>query len=512
MDAAPAEPRIARLQSQLLWVFPVGVALTLLLRLVIIHPYTPLFYDEIVTYEIVTAGWGPLWTTLHEGYLDTLTAGYGLMYLWVQVFGPSTFGLRLMYTLCSLASVLLLWDSLQRAFGTGAASISVALLVLCGYSWLYYAGYARIYGLLFLLVVMGIRLLVATQTQPQPGPWLWITTWLVHAGLVLTHPFGGVYSATLLAAQVTLDLLWKRARPLRWTVIPLGWLAFLVIAPDLITHTVNSGGMWRSDGSLGALLLLYVRDHNILVLPYFALVGLGWLLLRPRTATDEAAASQQSLLLIAGWMSLAPVAVLLVSQTVIEVFVPRYLLPQLFASAIFGAAAVAPLLRMGLDQTLRAQVNRLALPHLAALIALIGVLASALMTPGPGPLALDPAHSDLPVVVESSQVFTELTFYHPEEGRYWFIAAPEVENRPPALLTAAVDSRNMEALARVNSAYHVTDHEAFTQSHERFLLMDADFFGYSEAFLESNPAYRISPLGWPLPYLQLMLVERIESP
>lgn len=248
--------RLERLEPLLLPAVALVVALGVALRL---WSTSPLWLDEAQTVQFARL---PL-TDLHEA-LKTDGAPplfYALLHGWLSVLG--SFGLddpwatRSLSMVFSLAALPLAYLAGRRLGGTRRHG-EVALVVFAVNPWsVRYAGEARMYSLVVLLVLLGA--LAMDWLRQRPGPLPTIALGTVTAALLYTHYWAMFLLVTVGAAVLVRawrDPEGRRTARLALTGMAGGGLLFVPWVPTLLYQSEHTGAPWAARPDLGSLAAL----------------------------------------------------------------------------------------------------------------------------------------------------------------------------------------------------------------------------------------------------------------
>ncbi len=252
-----ARGRLERLEPWVLPAIALVVALGVALRL---WSTSPLWLDEAQTVQFArlpladlnealkTDGAPPLYYALLHGWLEMLDA-LGI--------GDSAWSARSLSMLFSLAALPLAYLA-GRRLGGSARHGQITLVLFAANPWsVRYAGEARMYSLVVLLVLLGV--LALDWMRRRPGPLPAIALSVVTALLLYTH-----YWAMFLLVAVGSVLLVhavrspERRRTARLALIGMavGGLLFLPWVPTLLYQSDHTGAPWASRPDLGSIAAL----------------------------------------------------------------------------------------------------------------------------------------------------------------------------------------------------------------------------------------------------------------
>ena len=214
---------------------PASLAAFVVARCAILSGKRLLNTDEFLTWYPASAPLrSMLWSTAH-----TINASpplyIGVAWCWAALFGHSALSLRLLSALAAAGAIFAVFAALRSAYGALAAGAASALLLLDP-ELLFQTGDARFYALLLAEAALGILLYQLLMETPRPSLRLLAANAAVHAGLLMTHYFGLVYSGVILGG-ILLTCLLRRRNPLPCALSVLaGWLIFLPWIPVFRSH------------------------------------------------------------------------------------------------------------------------------------------------------------------------------------------------------------------------------------------------------------------------------------
>jgi hypothetical protein len=492
----------------------------LLVSCAVLSPKRWMWMDELLSHQLAAdPSWWHMIVALGDQVDTSPPLYFSLAWLWSAVFGASPLSLRLFSALGFAVAVLLGWRLVRRRFGFWSASLCLPWVFL-GSDVLYEQNVqARFYGLFLALAVWAVERCDALIREQRPDKRLLLTNAAAHAGLILVHPFGLVYSGALLAGVLLWDLLQRRWR-VRLRVygsFVLGWAPFFMwLGPFLRQLEVGEPCFWLPVPEWGWMHggMTLGLELGWPLLAVAAAVVLAWLDRRIENAPPDGlavAAGRLHLLLLGIVLAFGvPLVAWLWSQIGRPVFLDRYMLPGLLGWVLIlalPAGRVDAVWPQGAGAPAAGRWWRRG--RQAVVLALVG-LALAIPVwrawhedpkpvPGRGELVGLP---DLPVAVESPHEYLPRRFYHPE-APYVFILDWEAAMQPGGLANSTVDYKVMAAIKRHYPEHAIVSGERFLAEHDRFLLLDEDERLWSEHRLERNPAYRLRRLRG-----RLHLVER----
>ena len=119
---------------------------------------------------------------------------YLVAYGWGCIFGVSLTSLRFFSSLMICAGVVLLWTTLRKIYSLAAVSLGVTATTVTSALLLTQNAEARYYGFYFACAALVFALHFRLSQSAQPGWKLVVGAVGAHVALVLSHPFGLLYS------------------------------------------------------------------------------------------------------------------------------------------------------------------------------------------------------------------------------------------------------------------------------------------------------------------------------
>jgi mannosyltransferase len=302
-----------------------------------------LWFDETVSVAFAHLPWTTLATVLWHGEAN-MALYYGLLHLWVGVFGDSEFGIRMLSALMAVGAVAALYVLGARMFDRRVGLICALLIAVNAYH-IAYGQEARSYSLLVLLVTLSSLAFLRTLERPSRTNILLYTVTSVLS--VYTHFF----AALVLAAQwLSLALLKPRPR-VRKAIFGAAAVIGLLLVPLVIVAMAHPNEAdWQPRPTPRAVLDLFYaltgsspgRYATLLLRAYFVacvgalIVGIK----RFSVAPFSFSAWRYGFLLV--WL-VAPVALALGISIIKPIFISYYLiilLPPLVLLAGVGISKI----------------------------------------------------------------------------------------------------------------------------------------------------------------------------
>jgi hypothetical protein len=210
----------------------------------------PLWLDEAQSVAIAKHSLGGLPAALkHDGAPPLY---YGLLHLWMRVFGDSTFSVRALSGIPAVLSLPVVVRLGRRAGGDAVGIASIVLLAISPFA-IRYAVEARMYSLLLLLSLAGAHAVLSVHRHRTTLATVGLAT--ATAAALYTH-----YYAVFLVGVVGAGELWlavRRRDPAAWRALvglAAGCLAFAPWLPILLYQSRHTGAPWAAAPNGSAVL------------------------------------------------------------------------------------------------------------------------------------------------------------------------------------------------------------------------------------------------------------------
>lgn len=255
--ASAARARLERLEPLTLPAIAVVVAMGVALRF---WSTSPLWLDEAQTVQFAQLPLGDLHQALKTDGAPPLY--YALLHGWLSLLdtvgvGDSPWTARSLSMLFSLAALPLAYLAGCRLGGTRRHG-QIALVLFAANPWsVRYAGEARMYSLVVLLVLLGVLALDWLRQRPGPAPAAALG--VITAGLLYTHYWAMFLLVTV--GGVLLFRAWRSPgsrRSARLALVGMagGGLTFLPWVPTVLYQTERTGAPWAARPDLGSIAAL----------------------------------------------------------------------------------------------------------------------------------------------------------------------------------------------------------------------------------------------------------------
>jgi mannosyltransferase len=222
------------------WVRP-GVAVVLVATIALrFLTRSPLWLDEAQTVNIAQRSIPHIFTALREDGSPPLF--YVLLHGWMAVFGKSSFAIRSLSGLFSVAALPVIGVVARRFRVLGGSPWpAVLLLATCPFA-VRYASEARMYSLVLLLVLLA--LLAYERVWRVGGVWSTALAALVTGALLLTQYWALFLLVT--AGLAALFAMWRGVRKAWILLVPMaiGCLFFVPWLPSFLYQNSHTGAPW----------------------------------------------------------------------------------------------------------------------------------------------------------------------------------------------------------------------------------------------------------------------------
>ena len=490
------------------WILPLLTVLVLLAACVLGAAKKEIWIDEVFTLQVITDRSLP---HMMHGLANAVDGGMPLYYLlahgWGVVFGTGLLTLRLLSSIFVCAGVLLLWSSLRRAYSALAVSLAMVATTVTSATLLHQNVEARYYGFYFACAALVFAVHFRLTAQPLTRRLL-IAAVLAHGALVMSHPFGVLYSGTAIAGLALTDY---RSTRLRWSLyaaLAASWLLLLLwIGPILKIHDLAQPRNWTPVPTVTEVLALFAFASPCLA--FGLLMGTGLTVLAPK-ANEESGVSNNSapLLYHAFAFLLPPIPVALISWGHSSLFVDRYFLPSLIGVAtLVGYLLDSQLRAVRLNFTVRSAWCVLLVVILAWPLVSIEKIRDNRFE------AIDRSITfDLPVIVPDANVFLPLTYLSTKPDRPYYYPldwdAALHSTRPGATLEYKL-MRNARTAGY--SSDRIIESPQALCLFESFLVLENPTNAWFQARVFSNPDFQVEHVGDFSPDRQLWLVKRLPN-
>ena len=208
-------------------------------------PRGPLWLDEALSVNIARVPFGELQAYLKQDGHPPLY--YALLHVWTGTMGTSTFAVRALSIIISLAGFPLTWLVARRAGGTRAALWAVAVWAILPYG-VRYSTETRMYVLVMVLVLAGWWFLGRLWSEPR---WPDAAALAVIASVLLWTHYWAMWLLAAVGAATVLRRWLNRALPnanrellLTGGALGLAGLSFLPWVPTLLFQAERTGTPW----------------------------------------------------------------------------------------------------------------------------------------------------------------------------------------------------------------------------------------------------------------------------
>jgi hypothetical protein len=441
-------------------------------------------FDEFLT-ELVCGERGPV--AVVDSCREQINAFPPLYFVviwgWAKAFGTSEWALRSFSALCGAGCVAAAWACLRRYFPGWPALLGAITVYGAAGLFRQHCWEARPYTLLCLQVNLACWLACRSVEAGRVGWVERVATALLFAALVMTHYFGVVYAALVVAAAVGADALAGRFRPGRYLPAVAGGGVFLFWMPVLLGSHSRMGGANLyiarpvfSDlvqfynlgaAALGGLVLAVIGAavaHNALVESQSPSAG----------NRAPPVKHMRPMVLAAAGLLLLPAALWVYSQGRQSLFLTRYMTPSILGAAAAAGYAAAALLRPAAAPAWRRRAAEFILAAVVSGAAALPVVTERArpdaMHVGSPDLGLEA--DDLPVVIENAGQFLHSRHYARDGRLYLFPLSESAAFDPRASRFARNHYQMLRALGNRNLPSNVLEGEEILRKYPAFYLVD----------------------------------------
>ncbi len=465
-----------------------------------------IWLDEAFTLQLLT---DHSLTHMMHGLANAADGGMPLYYLlafaWGKLCGTTLLSLRLLSSLFVCAGVVLLWNTLRKVFSFAAVALSIATTTITSALLLHQNVEARYYGFFFACAALVFLMQYGLSQVNQPSRRTITGTIVAHAALLMSHPFGLLYSLAAICALAFVDHRRGRSRWRLYLAIASSWLVLLLwIQPIMRLHDVSVPHNWPPPPSLSDVLSLYAFASPCIAFGVIFVIALSTFL--PVENGKPATSDSLPLLALGIAYLLPPLLITLISLGDSSLFVDRYFIPSLIG--------VATLIASLFDS--RLSLTRLAW---AARLACAAVFLACLAWPLVGAERLTDTRflvidqklpPNIPVVVDDAQSFLTLTYLSRKAERPYYFPLDWEQAVHSPVRGATVNYKLMRnAKMSGYSSDRVIDVQQLTCLFPNFLVLDVPKYGWLQERILNNSDFAAQHLGEMPHDLQLWSVRRV---
>jgi mannosyltransferase len=244
-DGQPADDRFTR------WIKPAVVVALVAAVVLRFLTWSPLWLDEAQTVDIARRSLPHLFSALREDGAPPLY--YVVLHGWMAVFGTSSFAVRALSGVCSVAALPVMAVAARRFRLAGSSTWpAVLLLATCPFV-IRYATETRMYSMLLLFVLLA--LVAYERVWSVGGRWPAVGAAVVTGALLLTQYWSLFLVATAGAAAIVAALRGvERAKRLLVPMV-IGCLAFVPWLPSFAYQSAHTGAPWGPPPGLNVPLI-----------------------------------------------------------------------------------------------------------------------------------------------------------------------------------------------------------------------------------------------------------------
>ncbi len=307
------------------------------------------WYDDITSIFLPS---DPSFLHMIKVFLQGVDIGFPLYYLlawpWIKVFGVDEISIRLFSCLAVVVSYFLIYAILKRIHGFWPAIIALITVFFTTRHIFEISGDARAYGLYMAACAFGILVFYITCNKRSQNSSLQFLLFISSCAMILVHPFGILYSASILTTLIIHDAFHQNPRFKLYLSIICGWLTLILFTPAFLNISKlisDDYCSWVKKPSLIDLKIFYLTAPYLpLVLSLVALllvIQIRYLFkkvhkgIAKASSASDTSTTEFSLMLLVCMFFLIPVVIYLYSNFGDRsVFLSRYFVPSYLAYAV----------------------------------------------------------------------------------------------------------------------------------------------------------------------------------
>lgn len=460
--------------------------------------------DEVLTSLLVSLPTpGRMLTAIADQADNSPPLFFLVGWVWARIAGTSELSLRLLSCLGIMLAFVVTWRTIRLAYSQGATALGTVAAFFLPLVLISRLREARCYGLFLLLASLALWIYARRAARPGHVSWgLTVGQALVHAGLVLTHYFGPLYSAIFLLATVVSDFRRRIFHPRLYGAVVLGWMTFLPWLEVFQRHRqTGNPHSWIPVPVLRDLLIALLHTLPLALL----LLSWWWVATMRKPGSAEASPEVPSVsettarlrsdlhLLALLLICLPPAVAWVVSRIMVSVFSERYFLPGILGWAVVLTSVAQmwfPEFRQVTWPLSRADLRRQLPALLLAGQLLVPTIYAVIWPVPPRPQeVVAPGSPTLPVVVSAATEFLERVYHSPTPERYYFLLDWEAAVSRDNSLGSVDDYHNMSGVKRHFPHLRIVPWTQFLDRYEQFLVLDNKEYTWFEMRLQCNPRF-----------------------
>jgi uncharacterized membrane protein len=466
--------------------------------------------DEVLSYYLVT---DPSLSHMIRALADQVDVSppvyYVFAWLWVRVFGDSEVSLRVISFLGMGFAFVIIWMMMRRYFGFWATSIGVSASFFFSVPVVEHISEARFYGLFLALGALAFLQYDRIIRKGLACSWKdFFGNAGIHAGLVLTHNFGLLYSGMFLLAYLVTSVYKKTLAPKVYLSLVLGWAAFLPWLSSFL-HQAEVGNPHSYIPVPGYRTLLDSFSHGIPIGIFVIMLFFVYCLIAPRDKSENNGArgkinqvfppSLMPLFFLGVFLVvIPPIVVWIISRLMISVFEEVYMIPSTLGWSILLTWLVQVVLPCPKDSISGKPWRNFFLGNrqeatLSMLILCIfmfppasSLIKKAEARPGSN---IEQVYADIPVVVEYRGDYLPIYFYSYNSNRYYFILDLEVALNKESCIVEVDSYYEAAAIKRHYHFFNVMHTTEFIRRYSRFLILHDNLHKWFELRIKNNPDF-----------------------
>lgn len=502
------------------YLLPVLATLSLIVSSVIVSNKKFFWNDEFLSFYLLS---DPSFGNMLSAWADTINQApplyFILGWLWSKMFGATEVSLRLFSSITICLAFTIIWLVIRNIYDFWSTSIGTLSVFCLSGLILEHNAEVRMYGLFTAVCALGLLCFDFLNRKKKISLKHLSVNTLIHGLIVLTHLYGGFYSAAILAANLISDIYFHKLKLNVYLSIICGWLFLLPLVPSLI-HQSNNHANWFSLISASQAFNYFLNFT-----PKFALLIFSFLLISiflhlfdknssEKTKTfnvhnETYFKSEFYLLILAGTFIAVPILAWIINQKIRPIFGERYIIPTITISwsilLSYLFTKIIPNSYLERNLNIFATKKSIILLTIAVFILMNPVkyaMNIELYLPKSylNNLGIEDdsyGYIELPIATEAGHNFLPRFYYSPNGQRYFHIRDWEtaLKNKESAFATG--DYTIISALKRHYNFINSIQSKDFLHKYNRFLVLNEpkNVISWFEERIENNSSYQTKLLG-----------------
>ncbi|MBD2343411.1 glycosyltransferase family 39 protein [Anabaena subtropica] len=499
------------------YIVPLFTVVSLLTSSVIVSGKKYFWNDEFLSFYLLN---DPSFTHMIAAWSDTFNQApplyFILGWLWSKIFGATEVSLRLFSSLTLCLAFIIIWITLRRTYDFWSTVIGTTSVFCLSTLVLYHNAEVRMYGLFTAFCALGFLLYDIIIRRKNISSKILVLNTIIHGLIVLTHLYGGFYSAAILIATFIRDKYLNKIRVNVYLSIICGWLFLFPLLPLMINQS-NNHAKWIASISLVQVInyLIFTPKFALFILTLL-IISIFLNIIHPSIANKNRQSeynfqSDFHLLILAVMFMAVPVITWFITQTVKPIFGERYIIPTITIGwtilLSYLCTKIFPYLNnienLFFDKNKTQCILVLTLSFLLIIYPLKyatrdveAILPNSYLTK-PGIEDERFGYTALPIATEAGHNFLPRFYYSPKSERYFHILDWEtaLNNKESAFATG--DYTHMSALKRHYPFINSVQSRDFLTENTRFLVLNEpkNVISWFEERIQNTSLYKITLLG-----------------